>query len=448
MSDVTGASREQDMRINNMLTQREILDATINNTLHGFRQKVPSCAQLAEDVLNESRLEKVREARNWNFDEVLYRQQYLFSTTVKDKCKAIKERFVFLSTPLSQEEETFPLAYGMLVYRSSIQVYFLLSAVYQPQNAYCIAVDSKSTLEFKRDMELLSDCFPNIFITQVENVEWCGFSVARGVFNCLKYLKHLNHQWRYYQYLSGVDLPLKTNLEMVRIFKRLKGTVNVDVAFFPPDRIRPETKDTPPPLPLWKSSLSALLPRETVDMMIKHEKVWELFNFLKGTNCADESLWTTVIGNKNLFPIPNAFNANEVYAKIEKDWKQRSLVHKYVNSTKLFVGTPEEPFSVQDYYISRYQIWEPFLRGKYVSQSCVYGVGDINNLLARPELVAHKFYMDFEPAAYFCVYEAVRQRALNDMLQQRFQGALYSKLPQVRMLEGEPVDQLQFFWTD
>jgi hypothetical protein len=34
-----------------------------------------------------------------------------------------------------------------------------------------------------------------------------------------------------------VDLPLKTNLEMVRIFKQLNGTVNAEVSAFQLDRL-------------------------------------------------------------------------------------------------------------------------------------------------------------------------------------------------------------------
>ena len=60
--------------------------------------------------------------------------------------------------------------------------------------------------------------------------------------------------------------------------------------------------------------------------------------------------------------------------------------------------------------------------GKFVASSCVYGVDDVDQLLRRPELIGHKFYMDFEPAAYFCVYAAVRRRALETESQRRFRG--------------------------
>ncbi|EYC18183.1 hypothetical protein Y032_0028g1719 [Ancylostoma ceylanicum] len=40
------------------------------------------------------------------------------------------------------------------------------------------------------------------------------------------------------QYLSGTDLPLRTNLEMVRIMKALNGSINTDVEQFEQDRYR------------------------------------------------------------------------------------------------------------------------------------------------------------------------------------------------------------------
>lgn len=49
-------------------------------------------------------------------------------------------------------------------YFSKFKVYLMMSAIYQPQNLYCIAVDENSTDEFKTEMDLLSDCFPNIFV--------------------------------------------------------------------------------------------------------------------------------------------------------------------------------------------------------------------------------------------------------------------------------------------
>jgi hypothetical protein len=63
---------------------------------------------------------------------------------------------------LSKEEEEFPLAYGMIVYRDAIQVYWTLSVFYHPQHLYCIAVDGKSDNSFKQRINELEDCLSNV----------------------------------------------------------------------------------------------------------------------------------------------------------------------------------------------------------------------------------------------------------------------------------------------
>lgn len=86
------------------------------------------------------------------------------TVTVHFRCDALRQTFGFFDQALSDEERDYPLAYGMLVHDHASQVSFMLSAIYQPQNAYCIAVDGKSSAEFKDRMDLLADCFPNIFV--------------------------------------------------------------------------------------------------------------------------------------------------------------------------------------------------------------------------------------------------------------------------------------------
>ena len=72
-----------------------------------------------------------------------------------------------------------------------------------------------------------------------------------------------------------------------------------------------------------------------------------------------------------------------------------------------------EPFRLSSFYISRFQLWNAkrhwhpltqsleqntICHGKFTSESCVFGIGDVPLLLRRPELVAHKLYLDFQPA--------------------------------------------------
>ncbi|CAK5112974.1 unnamed protein product [Meloidogyne enterolobii] len=346
------------------------------------------------------------------------------------RCTRLKEKFPFIDEPLSEEEKEFPLAYGILVYKSAFQVYMMMSAIYHPQNIYCVSIDEKSTKEFKDSMLLLTDCFPNIFVmvgfnlvqkiilkASVNPVGWCEFGVARSLYNCFRYLTEHKHDWKYFQYLSGFDLPLKTNLEvyllyifynvnflqMVRIFKQLNRSINMQVSLYPTNRLGAELK---PPLPLWKSSMSSLFPREAANVMVSSSKVHELLRFLEQTICSDETVWTTVAGNPQELKIPGGFNAAAFHFE-----RTECVKHKKGNITAIIEQEvkamaerhPNEPFLPDNYYISRYQVWDVATLHKCYSQryrleSCVFGIKDIPYLLKRPELVQHKMYLSFQPA--------------------------------------------------
>ena len=49
----------------------------------------------------------------------------------------------YIHRPVNFNEERFPIAYAILVYRDPAQVERLLHAIYRPQNYYCIHIDSK-----------------------------------------------------------------------------------------------------------------------------------------------------------------------------------------------------------------------------------------------------------------------------------------------------------------
>ena len=49
----------------------------------------------------------------------------------------------YLRKPLNSQEESFPIAYAIVMYKDPEQMERLLHAIYRPQNHYCIHVDSK-----------------------------------------------------------------------------------------------------------------------------------------------------------------------------------------------------------------------------------------------------------------------------------------------------------------
>lgn len=273
--------------------KRQLSDV-LNTSLNYWLSDLPVidnwCGRMSNGLLSDEEADRLA---NWNVNQST--ERYLPGIKKQNPaempeagCKNLKRLFPFPEEPATEEELQFPLAYGILVHKSPLQVFLLMSVIYQPQNAYCLAVDDRADEQFKKQMNLLMDCFSNIFVMTVNKVEWCEFGVVRGVFNCLRYLSELDHKWRYYQYLSGVDLPLKTNLEMVRIFKKLNGTLNAEILPFETSRIKGSQVFMQSPLTLWKSSLSALMSRESVNAIISSKKVRQQLNYLKFGYCSDE----------------------------------------------------------------------------------------------------------------------------------------------------------------
>ncbi|TKR73873.1 hypothetical protein L596_021126 [Steinernema carpocapsae] len=397
------------------------------NGIQGF-QASADCARMEEpDVLDNAN------AYRWRFNE---RDFWWNIDKAKDKCAALKAKFAFFDKPRSMEEHKFPLAYGMLVHNHAVQVMFLLSALYQPQNQFCIAVDSQAAQEFQDKIYLLGDCFPNIHVIMTPPVTWCQYSVFRGVYSCVEYLANLKADWKYYQYLSGVDLPLKTNLEMVRIFKALNGSFNAGIYDFDQKRLLYKANETPP-VTLWKGSLSATFSRKSANFMNMDPTVRKLRRYLDTTYCPDESFWTSVAGNPNELAMPGGFDAEA--------WRKKLLASDdgapaYRNFSR---------YEPENYYISRYQLWYEMYEldqtigchGRWKAGSCVYGVDDVPMLVKRPELIAHKFYFDTQPSAFFCMYKYVRHRTLYPDV--NFTAKAYAQLPGPRLLAGEAIENVE-----
>ncbi|CAI4225826.1 unnamed protein product [Auanema sp. JU1783] len=341
------------------------------------------------------------------------------------KCNTIKSLFPFPTVPKSKEEKDFPLAYGIIVYYNFVQFLFMLSSIYEPQNHYCVAVSGSATREFKMLAQITSECFHNVHVLIRPPIFWGSFEIINSTYTCMEMLTKQSH-WKYFQYLSGVDAPLKTNREMVRIFKQMNESANVEFLKYPYSRLRGK-KMADSPVPIVKSSLSALVPREAADYMIQSNVTRQLLRFLKGTGIPDESFWGTVFGNVDVFPVPGAINSTQFL--LEQAKIKRSSIDR---QAKVYMT----------YYLSRYQVWKKtkFCQGKLSSGSCVYGPRDFSHLVSRPHLIAHKFYTNFQPAGYFCVLKEIRHRSIRGIT--AFEEYTYNKTPLVEVKSGKEYENL------
>ncbi|KAK6725683.1 hypothetical protein RB195_004165 [Necator americanus] len=340
-------------------------------------------------------------------------------------CPWIRNLFGFDCKPTSKAERKFPLAYGLLVYTNAIQVLFMLSAFYRLQNEYCIAVSGSASKDFKFLMKVVDECFDNVYVMERPPVKWGSFEILNSTFACLEVLSHSDRPWRYYQYLSGFDVPLKTNREMIEIFKMWNNTVNARYMRYEKHRLN-QKREEDSPLPIIKASVSAALPRSAVDKIVKSKETRKLLKFLQGTTIPDESFWGTLTGNTDKFPMPGGINAEKLLEYQEEHNRTRQhMVKKFMKISPRMSN-----------YLSRYQLWRrrnDTCRGKYVHGSCVYGLKDLADLMKQPHLVAHKMYIDFQPAALFCALKTIRIRERD-----RFTLNVkpYSEIPHVQLSAG------------
>ena len=59
----------------------------------------------------------------------------------------------------------------------------------------------------------------------------------------------------------------------------------------------PKEKFGEPPMPIWKSSMSALIPRQAANFIVDSLLTMKLIRWLEPSGCPDESFWATVTGN-------------------------------------------------------------------------------------------------------------------------------------------------------
>ncbi|PAV90544.1 hypothetical protein WR25_03939 isoform D [Diploscapter pachys] len=229
----------------------------------------------------------------YNFDE--WENKLINS---EDRCSTIKVLFRFDTEPRSIEEAKYPLAYGLVVYKDIIQLLFMISSIYAPQNEYCIAVSGSSNELFKILMADFEKCFKNVHVLNRPPISWGSFEIINSTYACLDYLAKLSTPWKYYQYLSGFDAPLKTNYEMVQIFKAMKGAWNVEIKNFQPERLNGDIRNTTPPLNIYKSSLSSLVPRSAANMIVNSPMTRQLFEYLSHSYIPDEAFWATLAANR------------------------------------------------------------------------------------------------------------------------------------------------------
>jgi hypothetical protein len=164
----------------------------------------------------------------------------------RSKCDLFREVRGYDKHKTIRLEYQFPLAFIILVDNNVEQFERFLRTIYRPHNVYCIHVDFESSKAVKDAIKSIADCFDNVFIpTKTEIVYYAHFSLLKAQLNCMSDLlnmeelisegKHSNLarkkaiNWKYVLNAASTFLPLRTNLELVRILNVYNESSDVGV---------------------------------------------------------------------------------------------------------------------------------------------------------------------------------------------------------------------------
>ncbi|XP_072529784.1 beta-1,3-galactosyl-O-glycosyl-glycoprotein beta-1,6-N-acetylglucosaminyltransferase 3 [Salminus brasiliensis] len=333
-----------------------------------------------------------------------------YMNATKD-CEAYISDRGFLTMPLSKEERDFPIAYSMVIHEKIEMFERLLRAIYSPQNVYCVHVDLKSPEAFMEAVKAIISCLPNVFVaSKLESVVYASWSRVQADINCMQDLLKSSVQWRYLLNTCGTDFPIKTNAEMVRTLKLLKGRNSMESEatndykklrwqyhhnVTTTSLIRTDIKKTSPPIktPMFTGNAYFVVSREFVEHMFNSQEILNFIEWEKDTYSPDEHMWATLQRMPN---VPGSNPPNEKYHESDMLAIARLVKWSYLEGD-LMKGAPYPPCT-----------------GTHRRAVCVYGAGDLKWILRQKHLFANKFDPGVDDIAIKCMEAFLRYKAVHD----------------------------------
>lgn len=329
-------------------------------------------------------------------------------------CSKFKLKRKYLTFPLSKEEEEFPLAYSMVVHHKVQNFERLLRAIYAPQNIYCVHIDKKADISVFSAISAIVSCFSNVFlVSRPVSVVYAAWPRVQADINCMADLYKADINWKYFINVCGQDFPLKTNLEIVRTLRSLKGGNSMESEKMPDGKrwrvtnvyqivdgqIQRETgkvKDPPPfNLPIFSGNAYIVVNRGYIRSVLEDVRVQALIEWAKDTYSPDEFLWSTI---QRMPDVPGSKWPHSKYDMTDLNAVARLVKWYYHEGSQ---GSLDAVY--------------PKCNGNHVREICVYGAGDLQWMIEQHHLFANKFDTDTDAIAVYCLERYLRTKALAEL---------------------------------
>ncbi|GCC35254.1 hypothetical protein chiPu_0013737 [Chiloscyllium punctatum] len=266
----------------------------------------------------------------------------------------------YITSPLSNEERDFPIAYSIVIHHKVEMFERLLRAIYMPQNVYCVHIDRKSPQLFHSAVVAIISCFDNVFVaSKLERVTYASWFRVQADLNCMGDLT----RWKY-RYLIDDTVVRKSQL------KQKQRNINIFVgnAYF-------------------------IATRDFVDYVLKSSEIKQFFKWSEDTYSPDEHVWATIHRMPGVPGSEHVWDTNRslsvpVFSHLIT-WKSQQT-----NSEHGRQGHP--------------------CAGEYRHYNCVYGAGDLPWIFQhRHHLFANKFDSEMDNTAVQCIEEHLRWKILS-----------------------------------
>ncbi|KAJ7999554.1 hypothetical protein DPEC_G00195630 [Dallia pectoralis] len=316
-------------------------------------------------------------------------------------CSRLMMDLHFITSPLSHEEENYPLAFILTVHKDLEMLVRLLRAIYAPQNVYCIHVDAKAPEKYRQSVERLADCFPNMFLaSRSEIVIYAGFTRLQADINCMKDLVASPLPWKKVINLCGQDFPIKSNRELVRYLqskewrdKNMTPGIKQPAAFHHRTQLHHEVqgslvitkhydpKKSPAPhgLEIYFGTAYYALTKSFVEYVLRDQVPKDLLEWSKDTYSPDEHYFVTL---NRIKEAPGC--------DLDGGWNGSIRAIKWSDQQN-----------------------HNGCKGRYVRQICIYGLGDLEWIIDSNNMFANKFESNYAPDALDCMENWHRYKVLH-----------------------------------
>ena len=275
------------------------------------------CSKLfVGDNLNEDDEIFIKES-NRNLSQTLSISDLVDNT---NNCSWVSEEFSS-NHYITQRERDFPIAYAININHSPHQVLRFLKAIYRPHNVYCLHFDRKTSHAFKQVFFNLASCLGNVVVPRkIEDVYRGWYTLVEAHLSCFSdlVLARDEYPWRYVITLCGMEVPLRTNAEIVAMLEPLNGTSSVqtvggdgvdDFKYKWKWSLNKETgwimkRDVPlPPVPyglkVYKSWAYVALSHQFVEYLLCSPVALALREFMKDVRIPEENIYAMLFMHPN-----------------------------------------------------------------------------------------------------------------------------------------------------